>query len=283
MNVIILGSGGCVSTPRACCNCRVCTQARQKGFPYARTGCSLFIEDANILIDTPEDINTALNNANIQKVEQILYSHCDPDHTMGMRVIEQLKMDWLAASLGKKPDHPIAVASLPAILEDLKKQGTKYGSALEYYEAKGLVRIKEIRAFEKESIKDNLMIELIPVNEQEHVAIFIISSDSKKIIYAPCDVKPFPESERFQDADVLIIGNTIVGDILKDGFVLNKENPLRKELFTLEEIDAIRKQYNIKKVIITHLEEDWGKSYDDYMELEKEWSGIQFAYDGLRV
>ncbi len=33
MNVIILGSGGCVSTPRACCNCRVCTQARQKGFP----------------------------------------------------------------------------------------------------------------------------------------------------------------------------------------------------------------------------------------------------------
>lgn len=283
MNVIILGSGGCVSTPRACCNCRVCTQARQKGVPYARTGCSLFIEDANILIDTPEDINTALNNANIQKVEQILYSHCDPDHTMGMRVIEQLKMDWLAASLGKKPDHPIAVASLPAILEDLKKQGTKYGSALEYYEAKGLVRIKEIRAFEKESIKDNLMIELIPVNEQEHVAIFIISSDSKKIIYAPCDVKPFPESERFQDADVLIIGNTIVGDILKDGFVLNKENPLRKELFTLEEIDAIRKQYNIKKVIITHLEEDWGKSYDDYMELEKEWSGIQFAYDGLRV
>lgn len=283
MNVIILGSGGCVSTPRACCNCRVCTQARQKGFPYARTGCSLFIEDANILIDTPEDINTALNNANIQKVEQILYSHCDPDHTMGMRVIEQLKMDWLAASLGKKPDHPIAVASLSAILEDLKKQGTKYGSALEYYEAKGLVRIKEIRAFEKESIKDNLMIELIPVDEQEHVAIFIISSDSKKIIYAPCDVKPFPESERFQDADVLIIGNTIVGDILKDGFVLNKENPLRKELFTLEEIDAIRKQYNIKKVIITHLEEDWGKSYDDYMELEKEWSGIQFAYDGLRV
>ena len=283
MNVIILGSGGCVSTPRACCNCRVCTQARQKGFPYARTGCSLFIEDANILIDTPEDINTALNNANIQKVEQILYSHCDPDHTMGMRVIEQLKMDWLAASLGKKPDHPIAVASLSAILEDLKKQGTKYGSALEYYEAKGLVQIKEIRALEKESIKDNLMIELIPVDEQEHVAIFIISSDSKKIIYAPCDVKPFPESERFQDADVLIIGNTIVGDILKDGFVLNKENPLRKELFTLEEIDAIRKQYNIKKVIITHLEEDWGKSYDDYMELEKEWSGIQFAYDGLRV
>ena len=95
MNVIILGSGGCVSTPRACCSCRVCTEARQKGFPYARTGCSLFIKDANILIDTPEDINASLNNAGIQKIEHILYSHCDPDHTMGMRIVEQLKMDWL--------------------------------------------------------------------------------------------------------------------------------------------------------------------------------------------
>ena len=139
---------------------------------------------------------------------------------MGMRVIEQLKMDWLANSLGKKPDDPIEVASLPAILADIN---------------------------------------------------------------APCDVKPFPKSEKFQDADVLIIGNTIVGDILKDGFVLNENNPLRKELFTLDEIDTIRKQYGIKEVFITHLEEDWGKSYDDYRDLERELNLIHFAYDGLKI
>ena len=84
-------------------------------------------------------------------------------------------------------------------------------------------------------------------------------------------------------SDVLIIGNTIVGDILKDGFVLNEDNPLRKELFTLNEIDTIRKQYGIKRVVITHLEEDWGKSYDDYKELESELNLINFAYDGLRI
>ncbi len=279
MNVIILGSGGCVSTPRACCNCRVCTEARQKGFPYARTGCSLFIEDVNILIDTPEDINASLNNSGIQKVEHILYSHCDPDHTMGMRVIEQLKMDWLADSLGKKSDTPIGIISLPTILEDIKKQSTRYGSVMEYYESKGLVYTKGIHAFRN----NNILVELIPVDEQEHVAIFIISSGDKKIIYAPCDVKPFPKSEKFRDADVLIIGNTIVGDVLKDGFVINKDNPLRKELFTLDEIDTIRKRYGIKEVIITHLEEDWGKSYDDYRELEKKLNSIHFAYDGLKI
>lgn len=279
MNVIITGSGGCVSTPRACCNCRVCTQARLKGFPYARTGCSLFIEEANVLIDTPEDINDSLNHAGIQNVEHILYSHCDPDHTMGMRVIEQLKMDWLAGSVGKKPDHPIEVASLPAILEDIRQQGTKYGSMLAYYEAKGLVYTTGTRVLEAGDIQ----IEMIPVDEQEHVTVFVISSDSKKIIYAPCDVKPFPKSDKFQGADVLIIGNTIVGDVLKDGFILKEDNPLRKELFTLDEIEEIREQYAVPEVIITHLEEDWGKSYDDYRELEKEWKFIRFAYDGLKI
>lgn len=231
------------------------------------------------MINTPEDINASLNNSGIQKVEHILYSHCDPDHTMGMRVVEQLKMDWLANSLGKKTDNPIEVASLPAILADIKKQGTKYGSIIEYYEAKGLVKTKEIHAFKK----GDIVIELVPVDVQEHVAIFIISSDSKKVIYAPCDVKPFPKSEKFQGADVLIIGNTIVGDILKNGFVLNEDNPLRKELFTLDEIDTIRKQYDIKEVFITHLEEDWGKSYDDYRDLERELNLIHFAYDGLKI
>lgn len=279
MNIVILGSGGCVSTPRACCNCRVCVEARQKGVPYARTGCSLFIEDANILIDTPEDINDALNHADIQKVEHIVYSHCDPDHTMGMRVIEQLKMDWLAGSVGRKQEDPIEVASLPVILEDVKQQGTKYGSVLAYYEAKGLIHTNAIRTFRKES----LLIELIPVDAGEHVTIFVISSQGRKVIYAPCDVKPFPESEKFQNADILIIGNTIVGDLLKDGFVLEEDNPLREELFTLDEIDDIRRQYGIKEVIITHLEEDWGKSYDDYKKLEGELKSIRFAYDGMEI
>lgn len=91
MRLKIIGSGGCVSTPRPLCQCNICIEAREKGFPYARCGCSLYIEDANILIDTPEDIADALNHADIKEVEYILYSHIDPDHTMGMRVIVEIK------------------------------------------------------------------------------------------------------------------------------------------------------------------------------------------------
>lgn len=279
MKIKIIGSGGCVSTPRPCCNCRVCKEAREKGFPYARTGCSIYIEESKLLIDTPEDINYALNNVNVSEVESVLYSHADPDHTMGMRVLEQLRMDWLGCSVGKKNDNPIEVASLPTVIEELRGQKTFRGSALDYYKWRGLVSVNASYFVEKGDIR----IDLIPVDEKEEVAIFVITQGDKKAIYAPCDVKPFPENELFKDADALIIGNTIVGDVLKGGFVFEQDNPLRDELFVMEEIVAIKKKFHIKNVIITHLEEDWGKSYDDYKELEKEYDGIWFAYDGMEV
>ncbi|MCI2779071.1 hypothetical protein ACQR22_01795 [Clostridium perfringens] len=45
----------------------------------------------------------------------------------------------------------------------------------------------------------------------------------------------------------------------------------------------MKNKYNIKRVMITHLEEDLGKSYDDYVELEKELDGIKFAYDVMKI
>lgn len=74
-----------------------------------------------------------------------------------------------------------------------------------------------------------------------------------------------------------------MGDVLKDGFVLEKDNSLRQELFSMKEIEDIKNKYNIKKVIVTHLEEDWGKSYDDYIKLQKEYDNIFFAYDGMNI
>lgn len=279
MKLKIIGSGGCVSTPKPCCNCRVCKEAREKGFPYARTGCSLFIEDEKILFDTPEDICYGLNNANVDDVQTVLYSHSDPDHTMGMRVFEQLRLNWMEVSVGKVCENPIDLISMPAIIDELKQQSTCKGPVLDYYEWRNLVSCKKQYRVEK----DDLTIQLIPVDETERIAIFVIMQGDKKVIYAPCDVKPFPEHEIFQGADLLIIGNTIIGEVLKDGFVLGQDNPFRESLFVMEEIIALKAKYNIPQVIMTHIEEDWGKSYDDYLELEKQYDGIRFAYDGMEI
>ena len=64
---------------------------------------------------------------------------------------------------------------------------------------------------------------------------------------------------------------------------MKEDNLLRDELFTIGDIEELKNKYNIKMVIITHLEEACGKSYDDYVELEKELDGIEFVYDGMKI
>jgi phosphoribosyl 1,2-cyclic phosphate phosphodiesterase len=279
MKFNIIGSGGCVSIPRPLCNCRICREARVKGAPYARCGCSLYVEDIHVLVDTPEDIVYALNRANVEAVDCILYSHADPDHTMGMRVIEQLRLDWLARSVGEGCNNPIVIGALPNVLSDLESQATAYGSMLSYYNSLNLIIEKPTQTLDMGQVH----IDLIPVDASCKVTVFVFTEGDKKLIYAPCDVKPFPEHEIFHGADCFIIGNTIVGDVLKDGFILEENNSLRSELFVLEEIIAIQEKYKIKHTIITHLEEDWGKSYDDYKTLQKKYEGIEFAYDGMKI
>lgn len=278
MNFKIIGSGGCVTLPKPLCFCRVCTEARKKGNPYSRFGCSLYLEEAKLLVDTPEDICQGLNYGQIKEIKRVLYSHMDPDHTLGMRVFEQLRLNWLKISQGIECENPIEVIAMEHVMEDLNSIGSKLGSYFDYYEN---VRNLIVRHKVNDSIEvDGIKITLIKVG---CATVFVFEEGSKKLIYAPCDVKPFPENEIFKDADVMIIGNTIIGDVLKDDFKLEKDNPLREELFIMDEIIELKNKYNIKKVIMTHLEEDWGKSYDDYLALENHYEGISFAFDGMII
>ncbi len=278
MKFKIIGSGGCVSLPKPLCNCKICNEARLKGKPYSRYGCSLFLEDINLLIDTPEDIVHAINYSNIKEINTVLFSHVDPDHTLGFRVFEQLRLNWLEISEGKECKNPINVYAMEHVMSDINSIQFKFGTYLDYYEnTRNLIKREIIN---KSMHIEDIKISCIKVN---HATVFVFEENDKKVIYAPCDVKPFPNDEILKNAELLIIGNTVVGDILKDGFVLKENNPLRKELFSLDEIQNIKRQYNIKNVIITHLEEDWGKSYDDYLELENKYSGIKFAYDGMEI
>ena len=278
MDFRVLGSGGCVSLPRPLCCCHVCMEARKKGNPYSRFGCSLYLKDLNLLIDTPEDIVQSLNYGEIKEIDRVLYSHMDPDHTLGMRVFEQLRLDWLKVSEGYECEKPIEVLAMSNVMEDLNSISSKLGSYFDYYEnVRNIVKRRIIDDFiEINGIKISFI-------KASNATIFIFEEKHKKLIYAPCDVKPFPNNKKFQDADVMIIGNTVVGDILKDNFILKEDNPLREELFVMEEILELKEKYDIKNVIITHIEEDWGKSYDDYLELENKYESIKFAYDGMEI
>ena len=177
MKFIIIGSGGCVCLPKPLCQCRVCVEARQKGGRYKRYGCSLYLEDASLLVVTPEDIAHALNASDIRTVERVLYSHRDPDHTLGMRIYEQLRLEWLDYYEKIPPRSPVEVCATPEVMETLNGIGIGYGAILDYYVKMGLAARKLIT--EPFTIGDT-KITAVPVGKSKSVSVFMFEKNGRK-------------------------------------------------------------------------------------------------------
>jgi phosphoribosyl 1,2-cyclic phosphate phosphodiesterase len=283
MELTILGSGGSTTTPRPGCNCRVCREARVKGIPYARSGPSMFIRDLNLLFDTPEEIATQLNRENIDCVDSILYTHWHPDHTFGMRIVERMYKFWLDMFVNqKKPRKKVKVYAVHEVMDDLKSMGYRGGSFLNYYRRSNLIETVGLEDEEEVRISSFKITPFKVQTTYNPSTVFLIEEEGKRVVYAPCDVKPFPKTTRLKNLDLLIIGSFHLEGPLKNGIVIPPSNPLREELFTLKEIKELATQLPVKKVIVTHIEEEWNKTYDEYKDLEKE-HGLKFAYDGMQI
>ena len=277
MKIKILGSGGCRALPRPTCDCNICREARLQGEPYKRTGCSIFLEDEKLLIDTSEDIVYQLNRENIVSVENIMFSHWDPDHTMGMRVIEQLHdSSWLRT--GAK--NPINIMGLSGVEAEIRAIKNMFGSYFDYYEGKKLCKFSVGERFKV----GELEIKLYEVKSDITATVFCFEKNDKKVIYAPCDIKPIPYDDGLRDADLLIIGAFYPDSFKTNDKIFGTDTVLYSELHTGSEILKIKKDLGIKRVIVTHLEEEWKLSYDDYKRLEKEYNDeLEFAFDGMEI
>lgn len=283
MELIILGSGGSTTIPRPGCECKVCSEARTKGIPYTRSGSSMFIKDINVLFDTPEEIDSQLNRERINNIHYIFYTHWHPDHTFGMRIVEKMYKFWLNMFVrGRKPKNKVKVCAIEAVMEDLKSMGYRGGSFFTYYEKTDLIETIDLKDGEAFKIT-NFMIIPFEVQTTYNVStVFLIQEDDKRVVYAPCDVKPFPENPKLENLDLLIIGSFHLEGPLREGIVIPPNNPLRVELFSPREIQELSQKLNAKQTVVTHIEEEWGKTYDEYKQLEKEYD-LEFAYDGMRI
>ncbi|WP_343209791.1 MBL fold metallo-hydrolase [Anaerolentibacter hominis] len=272
MRLKIVGSGGMFQIPNPFCKCPVCEEARQKRGRFERLGPSLFIEDIKMLIDMPEDIGVACDRQGISDIKYLSISHKDPDHTRGMRIVEPLGYDCIADK-----GTPIPFLALPEVIEDINAWN---GDGLYYYEdVLNCISIHRTNYMKIGNIEVHL------INNKTHrgnMTFYVIAEGTKKVIYACCDVKPFVPNELYFDADILIIGLVSDDGILKDGSNLD-DAPFRDDMYTLDEIIEMKRKYRINRVIVTHIDEYWGKSYAYYQELEKTLENISFAYDGMEL
>jgi len=276
----ILGSGGCTVIPKPLCKCAVCQEARRKGIPYARSGSSAFLHDINLLIDTPAEISSQLNRSNIQDVDYLIFTHFDPDHIEGFRVVEQIALDfrtWHAYS--GETINLLLPKQLSSSIGNIQSQ---YGPIMDFYLERGFINLTVFQ--DEVQIKDTSII-AIPVDRGSQISFIYVFEDSKrKVIYAPCDIKPFPEHRsEVQQADLLIIQPGIFEKGLKHNFEYPSDHISRSTLYTFEQTMNLAKRIQAKETIFVHLEEYWNRSYNDYLAIEKEYTNIRFSYDGMQV
>jgi len=266
--------------PKPLCRCRICREARQKGAPYARTGPSSFLHDIDLLIDTPAEIIQQLNRSSIQKVRYLAFTHLDPDHVEGFRVIEQISLDfrtWRAY-----PEKQVCLLLPEQLQGSLRKLSSQYGPVIDFYLESGFIRLEQFG--EKLRVED-VRITAIPVDRGKQISyVYVFEKSGRRVVYAPCDIKPFPEHrEEVRNADLLIIQPGIFEKGLKHGFRYPPEHISRKTLYTFEQTLELTGRLHAKKVVFVHLEEYWKRSYDDYLALETKYSNIRFACDGMRL
>ena len=266
--------------PKPLCQCRVCREAREKGVPYARTGPAAFLRDINLLIDTPAEIVSQLNRSSIRRVDYLTFTHLDPDHVEGFRVVEQIALDfrtWRAY-----PEKQICLLLPEQLSVSLREIRSQYGPLVDFYQESGFVRLMLFQ--DKVQIKD-ISITAIPVDRGSQLSfIYVFEKSGRKVVYAACDIKPFPEHRNeVQQADLLIIQPGIFETGLKHGFRYPADHISRTTLYTFEQTLDLVTRLQAKRVLFTHLEEYWNRSYDDYRALERNNQMLRFAYDGMQL
>jgi len=261
VELVFLGTAGAETTPKVGCLCRVCQEARLKGGRFVRNGPSVFLAGASVLFDTPEDADKSLEREGIHEVRHLVYTHWHPDHTAGRRVLEQLNMDWLDRKKRRVTD-----VWLPSwVREDFRK---RHGleENLEYFERAGIARINEVGEGEPFQL-DGITVRPFRM-AQPGLTAYILERGSRRWVFALDDTKDWKPSTEFSDPDLLVLETGWFERDPEGGIIVPSGHPIRNE-----------------EASLTHIEQLWDRSYEDYLELEKKHNGhkLEFAYDGLRI
>lgn len=271
MQIILLGTGGVSSIPRPTCFCDVCQEARKKGIPYSRTGCSLFIKEENILFDTPESIYEQLNREKIKSIEHIFLTHWHPDHTQGIRVIETINWNF---SESKPFNKPINVYISDYQFEMFKKYSA--GGFLDYYQNKNIINIIKIENKKKFNFK-NITINPYLI-EKTKGFYFLISNQKKQTVYLPCEYHLVEIDKEIKNVDVFISHNLF----WENNKISLRKNPPKDE-DSFEKMLKDADQIKAKKIILTHIEESFKLGHDELNEKLKKYYpnyDVTAGYDG---
>jgi len=272
IKLTVLGSGGTTNTPRPGCQCRVCTEAREKGLPYSRNGPALFLHGVNTLFDAPPHIVLMLNRADIQRVDHLFLTHWHPDHTLGLRFVEQ--MNFSVQTL--RPHHVTQVYLAPDVLDDLR---TNLPAIDWYWQRLKVIAVHELSDGQSADLGD-VTVTCLYLGDS-HICGFLIERGRKRVLYAPCNTLRRQPGDDLVGLDLAIMETGWFEQDLDGNLILPLDHFLRQREISFEKTIARLERMKPRQAVLTHIEEVNARSYDDYKALERE--GLAFAYDGMEI
>lgn len=228
-----------------------------------------------MLIDTPEEIKAELNRSRMKEINACFYSHWHPDHVMGLRIWEALNQSWVGGPLQRRTSIylPRQVAS------DFRRYiGT--WEHLAFFAEKGIVQLIEMTDGEVVTISNT---QIHPFRLAEGYAYgFMFFGEGKRVLIVPDELRGWNPPSDALGADLAIVpmGTVEVNPITGERRI-PETHVWRKATF--DETLKIARSLKARQVIVTHIEESSGLSFDELKVLEKklqnEGLNMTFAYD----
>lgn len=160
-------------------------------------------------------------------------------------------------------------------LETFKKFGC--GNMLSYYESKGIIKIIYIKHNEPIKFKNTTVTPLYIPKTEGYYFLIEDNSNSKKVIYAPCEYQELKVYDELKNIDIFIthclyFENKNIGSGVDYS---DTEDSFEKMLLDSRKMGA-------KEVIVTHIEEAFQLTIEQLNEQAKKYYteyNIEFAKD----
>jgi len=283
VKIEFLGTAGAGVTPRPGCNCRVCLEAREKGIPYSRSGPGLFVHGPDVLVDTSEDIVAQLNRSRVETVRAGLYSHWHPDHVMGRRVWELLNAEprcW------PRRVRATTLVYLPRGVADDFRAHLGGWEHFTYMRERGWIEIVEVADGETITLGE---VRVTPLRlAEDYVYAFVLEERGRRVLVAMDELNGWAPAESVRGVDLAVLPMGVVEhDPVTGERRIHEEHPVLRLEATFAETLQIVDQLAADRVVLSHVEEMDGLSYDDLellgRRLRDEGRNIVFAHDTMLV
>lgn len=288
MELTVLGSGGNLSTPLPTCSCHVCREARERGVPYERNGNSLFLHDANALIDAPEHSYGNLNREDVERLDYIFLTHWHPDHVAGVRVVQS--RDFAPMYDNQEMGLlDVARAGQPTVVttERVYERTCDVVGALEHYANVGWTDVHlldEDGPLEVNGITARAIPYSLEGDGDEDAAAFVFERGDRTLLVASDDARHLDEDALPADIDLAVFEcgffeEDPAGEQILDA---TAREFLSGELYHRDVMDRVER-VDPDRVLLTEIEHLCARGYEDFRDLEREYDRTRFAYDSLTV